>query len=136
MTRPQRRGGATGFRWEKFKQLVFETYGTSCHICGCGGARQVDHLESITEHPELALVLSNCQPAHGAPGNACPVCSAAAGSAINCNQLKSAFGLERARRIIIERIAGKPGKPVPQQWQRTRKKPEPESPGEDRGRDW
>lgn len=132
----QRRGGAAGFRWEKFKQLVFETYGTNCLVCGHGGAKQVDHLESVAEHPELALVLSNCRPAHGAPRNGCPVCSAAAGQAIYCNQLKAGFGLERARKIISERIAGQAGKPVPESW-RTRKpaRPEPELP-EDTGRDW
>lgn len=134
MTLPQRRGGATGFRWEKFKRLVFQTYGTNCHVCGHGGARQVDHLESVTEHPELALVLSNCRPAHGAPGNACPVCSAAAGSAVNCNQIKSGMGMDRARKIIADRIAGHAGKPVPEPW-RTRPKPEPE-PKPDTGREW
>ena len=93
-------------------------------------------MESVTDHPELALVLSNCRPAHGAPRNGCPVCSAEAGRAIYCNQLKSGFGLERARAVIAERIAGRAGKPVPEAW-RTREKPAPpKPPPADPGRPW
>lgn len=132
----QRRGGAAGFRWEKFKRLVFQTYGTNCYICHHGGARQVDHLESVTEHPELALALSNCRPAHGAPGNACPVCSSAANQPINCNQLRGGYGVERAREIIAERIAGNAGKRVPDAWRRKPKLEKRPEPPADTGRPW
>jgi hypothetical protein len=100
-----------GSRWEVFKQLVFRTYGDNCWICTHGGARQIDHVESVTEHPEQAWELRNCRPAHGSPRNPCPVCSAAAGGRrIYCNQLRGSGSIERARRIIAERIAErKPG---------------------------
>jgi 5-methylcytosine-specific restriction endonuclease McrA len=119
---PQRRHGAAGHRWEQFTKLVFATYGDQCWLCGHFGARQVDHVESLTEHPELALVLSNCRPAHGAPGNACPACSKAAGAPINCNGIRGGYSPERARRIIAERtgIAQPPRKRKP----------------DDPGRDW
>jgi hypothetical protein len=78
----------------------------------------VDHLEPFTERPELAFSLANCRPAHGAPGNRCPVCHQ------NCNQLKSGMSLARARRIIAERVAEGKGKPE-------RVKPDPSA-----GREW
>ena len=101
-------------RWRSFKPLVFATYGDVCHICGHGGARQVDHLESVTEHPELIFALSNVRPAHGAPGNRCLVCQQ------NCNQLRGGYSVERARKLIQERSAQLP-------------KPEPPK---DNGREW
>lgn len=124
----------SGFRWERFKKLVFITYGDICHICQHGGARQVDHLESLTEHPELGYVLSNCRPAHGAPRNRCPVCGQ------NCNQLRGSYSVARARKIIAERSAGR----VPEPPRRGRPRgqvaerfggtaPEPPPPP---GRDW
>lgn len=94
-----------GARWNTFKQLVFRTYGDTCHICRHGGSKQVDHLEPVTENPERAWELRNCRPAHGSPRNPCPVCSAAAGRKIHCNQLRGMGSVERARRIIAERIA-------------------------------
>ena len=72
---------------------------------GHGGARQVDHVIPVTEQPGLAYAMSNCRPAHGAPGNPCRECSAAAGRSIHCNQLRGMGSVERARRIIAERIA-------------------------------
>ena len=95
-----RRGGAAGHRWNVFRQLVFATYGDTCWLCGHGGARQVDHIESVTEHPELVFSLKNCRPAHGAPGNRCRTCGQ------NCNQLRGAMSAERARRLITERSPG------------------------------
>lgn len=95
-------------RWGAFAKSVIDYYGGVCHICGHGGARQVDHLEPVTEKPELMWVLSNCRPAHGVnrgKSNPCPQCSAAAGRKIHCNQLRGMGSVERARRIIAERIA-------------------------------
>lgn len=116
MTTP-RRHGAAGFRWEKFRELVFATYGDTCWLCHHGGARQVDHVESLTERPELAFTLANCRPAHGAPRNKCQVCGQ------NCNQLRGGYSAERARKIIAERS----GIAIPE--------PKPEPPGES-GREW
>lgn len=99
MTTPAR--PRAGHRYNKFRRLVFATYGNVCWICGHGGARQVDHVESVTEHPELLYTVSNGRPAHGAPGNTCPVCK------LNCNQIKSGYSIERARRIVAERQGSK-----------------------------
>ena len=105
---------AAGHRWEAFARSVIDGYGGVCHICEHGGARQIDHVEPVTERPELTYVLSNCRPAHGAPGNPCPQCSAAAGRSIHCNQLRGMGSVERARRIIAERIAEHgAGRPAP-----------------------
>jgi len=77
--------------------MVIAAHSGICHICGHPGARQADHLESVTDRPDLAWKLSNCKPAHGAPGNRCRVCKA------NCNQLRGGYSVERARRIISEK---------------------------------
>src|ERR1700731_2886828 len=95
----ERRIRATGHRWDVFRQLVFATYGDVCHICLHGGAKTGDHLQSLTEHPELMYALSNCRPAHGCVMAAgpqgtriatgyCATCSAMAGSRIFCNSIK------------------------------------------------
>jgi hypothetical protein len=127
MTR--RRYGAAGHRWEVFTQLVFATYGDICWLLPCyhGGARQVDHVESITERPELVFSLANCRPAHGSPGNACPVCSKAAGQPVNCNGIKGGYSAERARRIIAQRT-GLTLKPAAN--------PDRTAEPEQQGRDW
>lgn len=109
---------AAGHRWETFKRLVFATYGDVCHLCGHGGAKQVDHLESVTDHPELKYVVANCRPAHGTPGNRCPVCKA------NCNQIRGGYSIERAKRILAERYPVKGQEPP--------RKPKPD----DLGREW
>jgi hypothetical protein len=62
-----------GRRWQAFRQVVFATYGRTCHLCGHDGANQVDHLYPVLTHPELAWVLQNCRPSHGTR-NRCPVC--------------------------------------------------------------
>jgi len=100
---------ARGSRWEKFAAFAVQYYGGICHICKCGGARQVDHLIPVTERQDLEWDLANCRPAHGAPGNPCPVCSAKAGRNIFCNQLRGGLSIQRAQRIIAERTgAGNP----------------------------
>jgi len=88
---------------KEFTRMVILSYGGICHICNHPGARQVDHLKPVTEYPELMLRMSNCRPAHGAPGNRCPVCHE------NCNQLRGGYSVERAQRII----AGRTGKRNP-----------------------
>jgi hypothetical protein len=93
---------------------------------GCGGARQADHLQSVTDRPDLAWDLANIRPAHGAPGNPCPSCSAAAGRKVHCNQLKGGYSVQRAQRIIAEWIAAAGGAPA-----QARPKPEPGA-----GRPW
>jgi hypothetical protein len=114
---------AAGHRWEAFARSVIDYYGGTCHICSHGGARQADHLQPVTERPDLAYVLSNCRPAHGAPGNPCPQCSAAAGRSIHCNQIRGAMTIERARRKIAGWIEENQGTVKP-------------APARDRGRDW
>ena len=87
--------------------MVQSYYGT-CHICNHPGARQVDHLTPVTEGGD-EWDIRNCRPAHGAPGNPCQECSLQAGRKIFCNQLRGGMSIDRARRIIAERIsAGNP----------------------------
>lgn len=62
-----------GRRWQAFRELVFATYGRTCHLCGHGGANQADHLIPVIQAPELAWDLANVRPAHGTR-NRCPVC--------------------------------------------------------------
>lgn len=103
-------GHARGHRWEKFAAFVVQSYHGICHICGHPGARQVDHLTPVTEGGD-EWDIRNCRPAHGAPGNPCPVCSLQAGSKIVCNQLRGMGSVARARRIIAERIAANQKQP-------------------------
>jgi hypothetical protein len=115
-------------RWTTFKQLVFATYGDICWLCDHGGARQVDHVESTTDRPELIFVLANCRPAHGAPGNRCKICGQ------NCNQLRGAMSPERARKLIAERSATPGARSVKRYGEAPRPvKPEPPK---DNGREW
>lgn len=58
---------------------------------------------SVADRPDLEWAASNICPAHGAPGNPCPVCSVECGQKIYCNQLRGAMSVERALRIIAEK---------------------------------
>lgn len=73
----------------------------------------MDHLEPVTEHPELTWVLANCRPAHGTY-NPCPVCSVAAGRKIHCNQIKAGMTVDRARRVIGQRTGKSLTPPKPE----------------------
>lgn len=81
----------------EYRAAVFARWGHVCWLCRHPGAQQIDHVESVTEHPELEWSVSNGRPAHGAPGNRCSVCRQ------NCNQLRGGYSPERARRLIAER---------------------------------
>lgn len=91
-------GAPRGHRWEAFTRMVVGYYGGLCHLCDHGGARQADHIILTAERPDLAWDLNNCRPAHGAPGNRCPVCG------LHCNQIRGALSVERARAKIAERM--------------------------------
>jgi hypothetical protein len=104
--------------------MVVAYYGGLCHLCGHGGARQADHVISVADRPDLAWDLANCRPAHGAPGNPCPVCSPKAGKPVHCNQLRGPMSVERAKRIIAELTGG--GEYAPP----------PAAPDPDAGREW
>lgn len=71
-------GGRAAARWV---QLVLDTYGTTCHLCGHDGAESADHLTTRAElarRGELARMydVENGRPAHHKP---CPVCG------VRCN---------------------------------------------------
>ncbi len=68
------------------------------YLCGHGGARTVDHVIPLSERPELVFSLVNTRPSHGTK-NACTVCG------LKCNNIKSVGTVERAKKIIAERIA-------------------------------
>lgn len=97
MSRPP---GIGSHAWDLIRARVFGAYGHVCWICQLQhpGARQVDHVQSVTEHPELAFSLANLRPAHGSR-NKCLTCGQC------CNQLKAGMTVQRARRIIAERMA-------------------------------
>jgi hypothetical protein len=109
--------------------MVIAYYGGLCHLCGLGhgGARQADHVISVADRPDLAWDLSNCRPAHGAPGNPCTVCTDLAGKRIHCNQLRGPMSIERAKRVIAEMTGGGDQDARPQ----ARPKPDTEA-----GRPW
>lgn len=77
-----------------------------CHLCKHAGAASADHILPDTEggssRPE------NLKAVHGNP-HPCPVCSAAAGKKIFCNEIRGAMSIERARRLIEERTGLKIG---------------------------
>jgi 5-methylcytosine-specific restriction endonuclease McrA len=75
------RQSPSGRRWQAFRQVVFQTYGRQCHLCGHDGANTVDHLLTVLEYPQYAWVLENCRPAHGTR-NRCPWCGKC------CNQAR------------------------------------------------
>jgi hypothetical protein len=93
------------YRDRKNSAAIVTALGGRCWICGHLGARTADHSQARTEGGKDG---SNIQPAHGSGRgkgrNPCPVCSLAAGRPVFCNQLKGGYSVERARRIIAERI--------------------------------
>ena len=66
------------------RQRVLVRHGRVCHLCGHGGAEQVDHVVPWAEWPRNSPTSvhdeSNLRPAHGEP---CPTCGRA------CHQDKS-----------------------------------------------
>lgn len=79
-----------------------------------------------TDRPDLTWKIENIRPAHGAPGNPCAECTVRCGRRVHCNQLRSGYTVERARRIIAEWAEANAGKAPP-----GREKPQPGS-----GRPW
>lgn len=126
MSRPP---GIGSHAWDLIRARVFGAYGHVCwlRICQHPGARSVDHVEPVTERPDMAFALSNMRPAHGSR-NPCPVCSEAAGRKVCCNQLKAGMSVERARRLIEGRTGLKIGELA--------QRKEPERVNADPGREW
>jgi hypothetical protein len=94
----------------------------------------VDHVEPVTEASELAYKAFNLRAVHGAGrrNNPCPVCTAAAGGKrIMCNALKGQGSVQRARRVIAERIVEAGGTPDLPGWHG--KEPDPVR---EHGREW
>jgi 5-methylcytosine-specific restriction endonuclease McrA len=60
--------GRRGEQWRKVRAEVLAEYAGRCHICGCGGAGEVDHVVSRKVWIQLGndpLDRSNLRPAHG-----------------------------------------------------------------------
>lgn len=74
-------------------------------MCKHGGARHAGHLIPVTERPDLSHSLDNIRPIHGAPGNRCWQCDPVKG--MNCNGIMGMGSVERAQRIIAEKIAAR-----------------------------
>lgn len=77
--------GRKGRPWERVREQVFTACGDICHICGHGGAGDIDHviprslLVQLGGDPED---LTNLRPAHGTR-SPCPTCGR------KCNREKS-----------------------------------------------
>ena len=59
-----------GRRWTMLRTAVFAAYGRTCHLCGHGGANQVDHVIPVPIRPDLGWVLENLRPAPECPETA------------------------------------------------------------------
>lgn len=81
------RGGRPYTRWKK---AVRDMWGTTCHICGHGGAYTADHLTPLAIWPDQPLDPKLARPAHGT-GNECPECGE------RCNQKRGVKTIEAAR---------------------------------------
>ncbi len=85
---------------------MFEIYGTVCHLCGHGGAREADHLIPLRDLPNQTPDPHAMRPAHGAlyrrrdgtvlRDNRCPECGKA------CNQSRGAKPLSAVAAPAIE----------------------------------
>lgn len=76
--------GRKGRPWRRARDKVFDAHGDLCHLCGHGGAANVDHV--IPKDMWIAMGgdpedPANLRPAHGA-NSRCPVCHRC------CNQVK------------------------------------------------
>jgi hypothetical protein len=99
-SRPSR-GKAQGSAWRKLVKATLSRHGTTCHLCGHGGATSADHLVPVTEDESRAMDLANLKPVHSQP-HACATCSSAAGKPVYCNGIRGAMSIQRARRKIRE----------------------------------
>lgn len=126
--RRERRIG--GRQWARFAKYVVDYYGGLC-FCGHGGARTADHVIADTERPDREWRIEDFRPAHGTPGNPCPVCSRECGQNIWCNQLKGSGSVERALRVIAEKKAAHQGGKTPPEREKPGIRPQP-----DPGRAW
>jgi hypothetical protein len=101
--RRSRSGRKVGSEYGRFIKAVLSWHGDRCHICGCGGARTVDHVVSVSAGG-AEYDMDNARPAHGwgrTNDNPCARCSDAAGRPIRCNQIKGdSRTVERTREII------------------------------------
>ena len=103
-----------GRMWQRIRATVIARDYGFCHICGCPGARQVDHIVPQTEDGGsgyAAWTLENMKLAHGGGrrNNPCPDCSAARRKPVYCNQIRGAMSVERARRVIAAQITSAGG---------------------------
>jgi hypothetical protein len=94
-----------GISERAFKAAVIQRDLGQCWICGHFGAKTVDHLVPQTDGGDV-WDMGNVKAAHGSgrKPNGCLVCSAAMKRPVYCQTLRGAYSVERARRIIAERI--------------------------------
>lgn len=76
--------------WRQQKVLVFQMYGTTCHVCGEDGSDEVDHVDGTDNHH-----ISNLRPIHGKVLKPSETDS----NASSCHQTKTAYeGINSQRR--------------------------------------
>jgi len=59
-----RSDGYNGSAVRRYRAAVFAAYGTTCHLCGRGGADTADHVIPRSVRPDLAFDVANGRPAH------------------------------------------------------------------------
>lgn len=82
------RGIRNGHRYREWRKAVFAHYGHICHLCGHGGATDVDHLNPLAGHHDDHTDYRTGRPAHGVRG--CPTCKR------KCNQERGASPMQTA----------------------------------------
>lgn len=110
MPRPGRRGDHRHTRaYRKQREIMFKIYGTTCHLCGHGGADTADHLVpvSLSAHRSLPVTYHSLRPAHGVKG--CTTCG------VKCNQARG-----NSTRMQRLRTSEDWGSEVPRQMRRSR----------------
>ncbi len=95
-------------RFTRIKPGILRMHMYTCWICGHpgnAGNLAIDHVVPLAECRAAGIDpfdTRNMRPAHH-HGGGCPTCSAAAGRAIRCNQIRGALSVERARQVIADR---------------------------------
>ena len=80
---------------------MFAIYGTVCHICGHGGAREADHLVPLAVDPDQPVDPHAMRPAHGS-NHPCRQCTGANGKPRKCNQERGTRPLNTVFRPKID----------------------------------
>lgn len=79
-----------GPQYSNWKKAVLARYGTTCHLCGHGGAYTADHLIPLSVWSNQPYNPMLARPAHGVEG--CPTCQIPCNSSRGNKQLAMQIG--------------------------------------------